>query len=90
MRQFGFLQIIARPPYVSAPPIVHHKDLDSILDNFYNHLVPYKLHDMLTLDQWVVGQGYFHWFNQVSHPYMTSDIAGAPPRPVYPEILEEE
>lgn len=90
MRQFGFLQIIPILPSVSAPLTICHKDLEAILDDFYNHLVPYDEHIVLATNPWAYTQGYLHWFYRVSHPYMTLYIARAPPKSSGQDILEGE
>lgn len=73
-----------------ALPIVDHKDIDVILNDFYSHLIPDDARFVPAPDPWVVAFGYFQWFYSVSHPYVTQDFIGAPPRPVHREILEEE
>lgn len=45
MRPFGYLHIIlyayySETPYEPASPIVHHKALDAILDDFESYMVP--------------------------------------------------
>lgn len=90
MCQLMFLHIIRRPPYVSAPSIVCHRDFDAILNDFYSHLVLDEAHNVLVGEPWAYAHGYIQWFYRVSHPYMTQDVAGAPPRLAHQEILEDE
>lgn len=47
MWMFGYLQIILRSPYESAPLTVLCRDLDAILDNFESHMVPEEHHRVL-------------------------------------------
>lgn len=40
--------------------------------------------------QWSCVKDYTTWFYSVSHPIMTPDTPGCPPRPTHEEILENE
>ena len=39
---------------------------------------------------WHSMEGYTAWFFTVSHPYMTPEAEGRPPRPAHEELLENE
>lgn len=82
--------MIPRHPFVAGPSTVHRRDLDVILDDFYSHVVSNKACSVPTGDPWDYALSYIQQLYRVSHPYMTPDIAGTPPRPAHQEIFEEE
>lgn len=88
MRQFGYLQIILRPPYESAILGVCCRDLQEILDDFESNLVLYEYHRDPSHVHWACVKGYLTCFYSVSHPIMTPDTLGEPPRLAKLEVLE--
>ncbi|XP_058762964.1 uncharacterized protein LOC131636367 [Vicia villosa] len=88
MHQFGYLQIIPRPPHDSISSTVPRKYLQAILDNFESHLVLEEYHREPTHVYWTCVKGYMTWLYRLSHPIITPDTLGEPPRPTNQEVLE--
>ena len=58
MHQYGYLQIISRPPSKSALLTVRRRDLDAIVEDFKNHLVPKQYRRVSAPVQWAYVDGY--------------------------------
>lgn len=82
------LQIILRHPSEFVPPTICHINLYEILEDFDNHLVSYDYCRVLAPIHWAYTKGYLTWLYRVSHPIMTPNTHGRPPRPSNKEVLK--
>lgn len=89
-RQFGYVNIILRSPFESASNSIVCRHLYDILADYEIHLVSEECRSMSATIQWPYVNGYMTWFYSVSHPVMTPDAPGRPPRSTHEEILENE
>ncbi|XP_058770497.1 uncharacterized protein LOC131644109 [Vicia villosa] len=90
MRQFGRVQMIPRSPFQVAPDTITRIELTSIFEDWAHHLVPNEYRRMVATESWHCVDDYVTWFYRVSHPLMTPDALGDPPRPAHEEILENQ
>lgn len=75
---------------MSASNNIVHKHLDNILADYKSHIVPDEYRSMSSTSQWSYAEGYMTWFYSVSHPVMTLDTHGHPPKPAHEEIIKHE
>ena len=55
-----------------------------------NLLVPDESRSTLASNDWNVAYNYIQWYFRISHPYMTLDAPGDPPRSTHQETLTGE
>lgn len=90
MRQFRVSSYYSKTSLYVCSSNSPRKDHDVILNGFYSHLVSVETRSVPMGEPLAYAQGYINWFYRVSHPYMTPDVAGVPPRHTHQEILEEK
>ncbi|XP_058754452.1 uncharacterized protein LOC131627631 [Vicia villosa] len=88
IRQFGRVQMIPRSSFEAAPDTVTRVGLPTIFEDWAHHLVPEEYQHMVATQGWHLVDEYVTWFYRMSHPLMTPDTPGDPPRPAHEEILE--
>ncbi|XP_058771909.1 protein MAIN-LIKE 1-like [Vicia villosa] len=88
MRQFGHVQMILKSPFHVAPDTVTSREIAAIFEDWAHHLVLKEYRSMVATKRWHCVDGYVTWFYRVSHPLVTPDAPGDPPRPSHEEILE--
>lgn len=66
------------------------RDLNSMYNDFLNHLVLDKARSTKAHSDWSFAYNYVQWYFRVSHPYIILDTLEDPPRPSNQDILEEE
>lgn len=71
--------------FVSAPPVMTHRDVDVMFYDYLNHLIPEKAQCTIAPSDWSYVDSYIWWFFRMSHPYMIHD---APGRSTYASSLE--
>lgn len=90
MQQFDYMQFVPRDPFGSASPVMAHKDVNVMFDDYLNHLALDDTPGTLTPKYQSVTYNYIHWYFRMPHPYMTSDALGYPLKPAHQQILQEE
>lgn len=80
MPQFRYMLFVPRDPSYSNSPNMVHKDVYDMYDDFLNHLVLDETQGIPPPSTWSYAYIYIQWYFRVSHPYMTPDAPGYPPR----------
>lgn len=81
------MQFFPRDPSISAPPTLVHRDVDTMHDDYLNHVVSDDARGTLVPNYVSVAYGYIQWYFRVSHLYMTMNALGDPPMTTHQEIL---
>ncbi|XP_058774201.1 uncharacterized protein LOC131648465 [Vicia villosa] len=90
MQQFDYVQTIPRSPTQASRDTIARWDLNDIFEDWEQHMVPEEYRLMQESSSWQYVEGYVIWFYTVSHPIMTLDALGHPPRSAHEKILENQ
>lgn len=72
MQQFGYMQIVPRDPFESAPPAMTRRDMGAMYEHYLNHLVSDETWSTIAPSDWSVAHGYIQWvFQSVTSLYDT-------------------
>lgn len=67
-----------------------HRDMDTICDDYLNHLIPDEARVIIAPSDKSVVHGYIQWYFRVSHPYITADDLRDPHRITHRATLEDD
>lgn len=87
MRQFRYLQVVPREPFVSASHSMIHMDVYVMYDDFYNHLVLDEARSVVAPHECSSVFNYMEWYFIMSHLYVTPYAQRDPPRSTQHEML---